>query len=128
VKFTERGHVIVRIESPEYGSTRALLRISVEDSGVGIPREMQQHMFQKFTQGDPSVTRRFGGTGLGLAISKQLVKLMGGDIGLTSEAGMGSTFWFTLPLKVAESKLELDLGLNPPVGVAPALNVGGHAE
>jgi signal transduction histidine kinase/ActR/RegA family two-component response regulator len=94
VKFTERG--TVRIEVSRMGESQ--LKVSVTDSGIGISEEQLNRMFVRFTQADSSTTRRYGGTGLGLAISKTLVELMGGTIGVTSQPGVGSTFWFTLPL------------------------------
>jgi CheY-like chemotaxis protein len=97
VKFTERG--VVRIEVSRHDA--AHVKVSVIDSGIGISPEQLDRMFQRFTQADSSTTRRYGGTGLGLAISKTLVELMGGSIGVHSEPGAGSTFWFTLPTGVA---------------------------
>ena len=94
VKFTERGEVTVRVRCLE--TTR--LRFEVCDTGPGIDAEDQPRLFQHFTQGETSISRRYGGSGLGLAISRQLVELMGGTIGVKSERGRGSLFWFELPL------------------------------
>ncbi|WP_404382643.1 response regulator [Knoellia locipacati] len=99
LKFTHDGQVVITafaVPSPDPLST--LLRFEVQDTGIGISTEDQARLFQPFSQADASTTRRFGGTGLGLAISKRLVELMGGDFGLVSEVGAGSTFWFTVPL------------------------------
>jgi signal transduction histidine kinase/CheY-like chemotaxis protein len=100
VKFTPSGQILTTINCGVQDGPKALLQVSVRDSGPGIPADKVGSLFKKFSQADSSTTRRFGGTGLGLAISKQLVELMGGAIGVNSRAGEGCTFWFTLPLEL----------------------------
>ncbi|MGB9457779.1 MAG: response regulator [Bryobacteraceae bacterium] len=100
VKFTPDGHVLITVSCESQDGETAQIRVSVEDTGPGIPAEKLNHLFEEFSQVDGSITRKFGGTGLGLAISKQLVKLMGGEVGVRSQLGKGSTFWFTLPLRL----------------------------
>ena len=101
VKFTEAGEVVVRFSASSEADGTAELRFEVSDTGVGIKPENHERIFDSFAQEDGSTTRRYGGTGLGLAICKQLVQVMNGDIGLMSEPGLGSTFWFTVRLPEA---------------------------
>jgi len=96
IKFTERGEVVVEATLLEQGRDGVLLRFEVRDTGIGIPPEALERVFHSFTQADGSTTRRYGGTGLGLAIAKQLAEIMGGEMGVDSEVGKGSTFWFTV--------------------------------
>jgi two-component system, sensor histidine kinase and response regulator len=98
VKFTEKGHIYLSVSCKEQFGERASFHISVEDTGIGVPQDKIGVIFEDFTQADASTTRKFGGTGLGLSISKRLTELMGGEMGVSSRPGAGSTFWFSLPL------------------------------
>ncbi|MBI5256249.1 MAG: response regulator [Burkholderiales bacterium] len=104
VKFTERGRVTLAVAAEsEVGPDHCVLRFTVRDTGIGITPAQRATLFESFSQGDDSITRRFGGSGLGLAISKRLVEMMGGQIGLDSEPGAGSEFWFTVRMALAPS-------------------------
>ena len=103
VKFTEQGSINMRTQVIEDSDTEVLLRIEVEDTGIGIGHEDQKRLFTAFEQADGSMTRKYGGTGLGLAINKRLARLMGGEVGVVSQIGNGSTFWFTVRLGKVQS-------------------------
>ena len=102
IKFTEKGTVTLRARSVGETAEAVQVRFEVSDTGIGIEPEAQSRLFQSFEQADNTMTRKYGGTGLGLAISKRLVQLMGGEIGIDSTLGQGSTFWFVVPLKKEE--------------------------
>ena len=116
VKFTETGEIVIRARLSGRAQGVATVRFEVSDTGVGIDPADSARLFDPFSQADSSTTRRFGGTGLGLAICRQLVDAMGGAIGVESEVGRGSTFWFSVPLDVSD-----DQALSPePAGSTPA--------
>jgi signal transduction histidine kinase/DNA-binding response OmpR family regulator/HPt (histidine-containing phosphotransfer) domain-containing protein len=116
VKFTEKGHVLIDLEAEAASDGTARFRVSVQDTGIGIPADKLGSVFGRFSQADASTTRRYGGTGLGLAVSKHLVELMGGTIGVSSEPGRGSAFRFTLPLP---------LDRQAPAGPPPKADLAG---
>ncbi len=112
IKFTDSGEILVRAEpagdrDPTDSDSERVshyVRVSIKDTGIGIPEEKQQFLFKSFSQSDSTTTRKYGGTGLGLAISKQLAELMGGEVGMESKPGEGSTFWFTVMFDKAQSR------------------------
>jgi len=104
IKFTSQGSVVVRVMVEEEDEQQARLRVSITDTGIGLTPEEQNRLFVAFSQADTSATRRFGGTGLGLVISRKLLEQMNGHIGLESQPGRGSTFWFTLVCRKAASR------------------------
>ncbi len=129
IKFTEQGEVVVEVErrgEPQNERT-VRLHFSVRDTGIGIPPEKQQAVFEAFTQADASTTRRFGGTGLGLAIASQLVRMMGGEIWLESVVGRGTTFHFTAEFALAETLLESRHGEPPALAGQTVLVVDDNA-
>jgi len=109
VKFTDGGNIRISCDCLSENDREAVMRISVQDTGIGIRANLHNFVFEKFTQADGSLTRQHGGTGVGLALAKEIVELMSGQIGLKSEAGHGSTFWFTLPLAKAEQIIPAEL-------------------
>jgi len=125
VKFTEKGEIMLTVshEQSTEPAEQPKIRFEIRDSGIGIDREAQRKLFQPFTQADSSTTRRFGGTGLGLAITRQIVELMGGEIGMSSVPGQGSIFWFNLSLPaVSAAAAEEDvLSIATPLRNIPVL-------
>ncbi len=108
IKYTEKGHVRVLVDYKNLGKDRIEFYCEVSDTGIGIASSRLTDIFEKFVQADLSTTRKYGGTGLGLAITKELVEMMDGKIGVDSELGKGSTFWFRIPLKITE-KIEAEV-------------------
>ena len=107
IKFTEQGEVVVTVTLAQRHEDRATVRIAIQDTGIGLSAEAQKYLFQSFSQADNSTTRKYGGTGLGLAICKQLTEIMGGQIGVESQPGAGSTFWLTVPLGIQAPRAEV---------------------
>ncbi len=100
VKFTESGKVIITAHMQSLNTDLAVVRFAVHDTGIGVNQETQSRLFEPFVQGDGSTTRKYGGTGLGLSIVKRFVELMNGSVGVSSEEGVGSEFWFSIPLRI----------------------------
>jgi signal transduction histidine kinase/CheY-like chemotaxis protein len=127
IKFTQAGEVAVRVSVVESDSERVFLRFEVIDTGIGIPKEAQARLFQSFSQADGSTTRRYGGTGLGLAICKQITHLMGGEIGLESDPGKGSMFWFTTRLYRSQATARAPAAVHPELRGVRVLCVDDNA-
>jgi signal transduction histidine kinase/FixJ family two-component response regulator len=125
VKFTEHGQVVLRTRVLSQSTHQALIRFEIEDSGCGIPSDLPYDLFAPFSQVDGTSTRRHGGTGLGLSISRRLVELMRGRIGYTSELGVGSTFWFELPLLVDQMA---EVPVSPHTTNVPVLLFDPHPD
>jgi PAS domain S-box-containing protein len=126
IKFTAKGHVRLEVTEVERNGNHALIEFAVMDSGIGIPPDRQSLLFKPFSQADSSTTREYGGTGLGLSIIRSLAKLMGGEVGLESEEGKGSRFWFTLQAEVLPAgedsrKVERSVGEERQAGNLHAL-------
>ena len=111
IKFTDRGEIVVRVGVESRASEEVVLRLAVSDTGIGIPVQMRETIFEAFTQADGSTTRRFGGTGLGLTISARLVEMMGGRISVESEVGRGSTFHLTARFRLPEARYKDDAAI-----------------
>ena len=112
IKFTAEGEVTIKVSIVNESHDKTRLRFEIQDTGIGIAPEKQNSLFQAFTQADTSTSREFGGTGLGLAISKSLIEMMGGEIGLISAVGKGSTFWFELPFDIVSQNSEYQVSMD----------------
>jgi CheY-like chemotaxis protein len=118
IKFTPQGRVVLSVEHKPASDTESVLRFAVRDTGIGIPRDKQDRLFQMFSQVDGSIRRQFGGTGLGLAISQHLVQHMGGRISVESEPGQGSVFSFEVAFRRAETDTTRIQPARPASGIA----------
>ncbi|WP_136810234.1 hybrid sensor histidine kinase/response regulator [Desulfosediminicola flagellatus] len=127
IKFTQKGEVVIRTSLETEDDTHATVRCSVTDTGIGIPQDRLNGLFQSFSQVDASTTRQYGGTGLGLAISKELIELMAGEIGVLSESGKGSTFWFTVPLEKQSGDQPLKTFMPQDIGTKRIMMVDDNA-
>ena len=114
IKFTEEGEVVVRAQVENEYAERIIIQFSVTDTGIGLPEQVKTRLFEPFTQADRTTSRKYGGTGLGLAISKQLTELMQGSIGVDTEVGEGTSFWFRIPFVYSELPDHSDDELFPP--------------
>ncbi|MDZ4699341.1 MAG: ATP-binding protein [Rhodothermales bacterium] len=126
IKFTHEGEVTIRAGALERVENRATVRFSVQDTGIGIPKDRMDRLFKSFSQVDSSTTRTYGGTGLGLAISRQLVDMMHGQIGVESEEGQGSTFWFTINFEClpdAEPRSHPDIARRRALIIEPSVSI-----
>ena len=126
IKFTTQGHVYLDVQCQAQHDGRAMLHLTIQDTGIGIPADKITSLFDHFTQADASTTRKYGGTGLGLAISKQLVTLMDGEIGVSSCVGEGSRFWFTVELPLNRETINTPLPMTDLTGLR-ILVVDDHA-
>jgi PAS domain S-box-containing protein len=126
VKFTAQGHVHIELASRTEADGSRRVRLSVIDTGPGIPPDVQARLFQPFSQADESTTRRFGGTGLGLSICRQLAELMGGQVGLDSEVGRGSRFWADIPLEAVDEPHAPLVADAPPIPLDAPLPPGAR--
>jgi CheY-like chemotaxis protein len=115
VKFTESGEIEIRVDSVGSEGNKTLLKFSVRDTGIGLNPAQQRRLFRSFEQADGSTTRKYGGSGLGLAISRRLAELMGGEVGVVSQPGEGSTFWFKVALDLGSGSADMSMGAGKDV-------------